>query len=73
MVTTGRNPRKQKPQTKYDMNLVKLVDQFQSDDDFRTYLESLRWPNGIACLRCGSFGITGMCLISEFCRTTGCT
>lgn len=58
MVTIGRNPRKQKPATKYDMNLVKLVDQFHSEDACRAYLEDLRWPNGMACLRCGSTSVS---------------
>ena len=47
-----------KPATKYDMNLVKLVDQFHSGDACREYLEELRWPNGMACLRCGSVSVS---------------
>jgi transposase-like protein len=47
-----------KPATKYDMNLVKLVDQFHSEDACREFLENLRWPNGIACLRCGSVSVS---------------
>ena len=44
-------------QVKQEMNLVKLVDQFHSEDACREYLEELRWPNGIACPRCGSMSI----------------
>ena len=58
MVTTGRNPRKQKPQTKYEMSLVKLMEHFHSEEKCRALLEGLRWPDGIACLRCGSLQIS---------------
>ena len=34
------------------MNLVELIDRFGNDDECRDYLESLRWPSGVACLRC---------------------
>ena len=37
-----------------NMNLMKLVDQFHSEERCREYLEQLRWPNGVACPRCGS-------------------
>ena len=37
-----------------DMNLVKLNAQFSNDATCRAYLERLRWPNGLACLRCGN-------------------
>jgi len=36
------------------MNLVKLMEQFHSEDECRAELAELRWPNGIACPRCGS-------------------
>ena len=41
-----------------DMNLIKLVDQFHSEDRCREYLETLRWPDGLACLRCGSVKVS---------------
>ena len=37
-----------------DMNLPQLVDEFGSEERCRAYLESLRWPQGVSCLRCGS-------------------
>lgn len=37
-----------------DMNLLALIDQFGDDDTCRKHLEALRWPDGVACLRCGS-------------------
>ncbi len=49
----GRRPRKQKPETKHKMNLMKLTETFHSEERCREYLEQLRWPDGLACLRCG--------------------
>jgi transposase-like protein len=39
---------------KAEMNLVKLVEEFGSEDACREYLAELRWPNGIHCPRCDS-------------------
>jgi transposase-like protein len=36
------------------MDLVKLFDEFGSEDKCHALLEELRWPNGIECPRCGS-------------------
>jgi transposase-like protein len=36
------------------MNLVSVIEQYGTEDKCREYLESLRWPNGIACPRCES-------------------
>ena len=35
------------------LNLVSLMDKFQTDDDCREALEKIRWPHGIHCTRCG--------------------
>ena len=43
----GKKPRSQ-------MNLMKLMDKFSDEESCRQYLEELRWPNGVACPRCGS-------------------
>jgi len=40
------------------MNLVKLVEQFGSEDRCRDYLEHLRWPDGIRCPKCGSASVS---------------
>ena len=40
------------------MNLMKLIEDFGSNDECREYLTKLRWPNGMACLRCGSVDVT---------------
>jgi transposase-like protein len=37
-----------------DMNLVELVQQFADDEKCRAYIEALRWPDGVKCLRCKS-------------------
>src|ERR1051325_5255440 len=34
------------------MNLVEVVKEFPNDDECRTYLEKLRWPLGVRCMRC---------------------
>ena len=39
-------------------NLLTLVDDFNTDAKCRELLEQLRWPSGVACLRCGSLGIS---------------
>ena len=46
-----------KPETKHTMNLVKLMEKYHSEEECRAELEELRWPNGIACTRCGSTDI----------------
>ena len=36
------------------MDLPTLIEKFSNEDKCRTYLEALRWPNGIACPQCGA-------------------
>ena len=36
------------------MDLIKLVEQFSNEDACHAYLEELRWPDGVRCLRCES-------------------
>ena len=40
------------------MNLVKLIEQFKSEDACRERLAELRWPDGVRCPRCDSEKIT---------------
>ncbi len=40
------------------MNIVKLVEEFGSEENCRDYLERLRWPQGPICPRCGSVSIS---------------
>jgi transposase-like protein len=46
--------RKQKAQPKGDVNLVTLMERFSDEETCRAYLEHLRWPEGVKCLRCQS-------------------
>jgi transposase-like protein len=39
---------------KQDMDLMKLFEQFGSEEKCRKYLEHLRWPDGVRCPRCQS-------------------
>ena len=39
-------------------NLLTLIDDFNTDAKCRELLERIRWPNGVACLRCGSLNIS---------------
>ena len=39
-------------------DLLTLVDDFNTDAKCRELLERLRWPNGVACIRCGSMNIS---------------
>ncbi|MBN1862693.1 MAG: IS1595 family transposase [Dehalococcoidales bacterium] len=44
--------------TKQDVNLISLIERYGNEDKCRAYLEELRWPNGVACPRCGSTSIS---------------
>lgn len=37
-----------------DMNIMKLIERYDSDDKCRLTLEKLRWPLGVRCIRCQS-------------------
>lgn len=37
---------------KQQMDLMKLMDAFDTEAECRAYMEELRWPNGIECPRC---------------------
>ena len=38
-------------------NLLSMLDGYKSDDECRDTLEGIRWPLGVACLRCGNMGV----------------
>ena len=40
------------------MDILSLFDRFSDDEKCRKHLESLQWPNGIACTRCGDTKVT---------------
>jgi transposase-like protein len=46
-----------------NMDIMKLMDKFQSEDACREVLEDLRWPDGVTCPRCQSKSISR---ISEY-------
>jgi transposase-like protein len=52
MAVTSRRPRAYKPETKYDMNMMKLIENFHSEEKCRQRLAELRWPDGVKCPRC---------------------
>ena len=41
-----------------ELNLVSLIERFHSEEACMDYLEGLRWPDGLACLRCGSISVS---------------
>src|SRR5437868_8304684 len=43
---------------KAEMNLPKLIEQFGNDEQCRTRLTELRWPDGVTCPRCKSESIS---------------
>lgn len=55
------------------MNLVKLIEDFGSEDRCRDYLEKLRWPEGVRCPDCGSASISRIKTRNQYdcnaCRT----
>ena len=40
------------------VNMLTLMDHFNTDDKCRELLEDLRWPDGVVCLRCGSTDVS---------------
>ncbi len=49
-----------------EMNLIKLVERFRSEDECRAYLEELRWPDEVVCPRCGGKIISRIKKRSQF-------
>lgn len=45
---------------KQEINLTRLVQQFNSEEKCRQYLAAIRWPEGIICPRCGSKSISAI-------------
>ena len=41
-----------------EINLTNLIERSNSEERCHTYLEGLRWPNEVACPRCGSDNIS---------------
>ncbi len=41
-----------------NINLVSLLDRYNTDDRCRDALEAIRWPSGVACPRCGDMDVS---------------
>jgi transposase-like protein len=44
--------------TRPALDLIALLEAYDTDAECRAYLEGLRWPNGVACPRCGGLTIS---------------
>ena len=54
------------------VNLVSLLDRYNTDDKCRDALEAIRWPSGPACLRCGDTDVGDVETRHQFhCRSCG--
>ena len=51
---------------KVGINLLDLLDYYRNEDTCRDYLEQLRWPNGVACPRCGSMRVSPVTTRNKF-------
>ncbi|MFC2072474.1 IS1595 family transposase [Chloroflexota bacterium] len=51
---------------KQDMNIMKLMEKYHSEESCRGVLIELRWPNGVACPRCGSLDIRNSYTRSQY-------
>ena len=54
-----------------DTNLIELFEKFNSEDRCREYLEVLRWPAGICCVRCGDLSVSKLEKRHQF-QCNGC-
>jgi transposase-like protein len=57
---------RRKPTFTQDIDLVALIEDFGSEEKCRTYLEELRWPDGVKCPRCGSDKISRIVKRNQF-------
>lgn len=51
---------------KSEMDLMTLFDKFGNEEKCRMYLEKLRWPEGLRCVRCGSEKISHIYKRNQF-------
>jgi Transposase zinc-ribbon domain len=49
-----------------EMDLISLFEKFGNDERCRIYLENLRWPNGVLCVRCQSNKISRIYKRNQF-------
>ncbi|MSQ24367.1 MAG: IS1595 family transposase [Chloroflexi bacterium] len=55
-----------KPAVKHEMNIFRLMEDFDTDAECRAALEELRWPGGIECPRCESRKISRIAARNQF-------
>ena len=48
---------RRKPENKHQIDLMALIEKYHDEGACRRDLRELRWPNGVACPRCGSLKI----------------
>lgn len=60
------------PKMKQEMNIMKLVEQYNNDDACREVLAKLRWPDGVTCPHCQSKSIRNSYTRDQFdCASCG--
>ncbi|HZE69613.1 MAG TPA: IS1595 family transposase [Pyrinomonadaceae bacterium] len=64
MALTKKAPKRKA--VKSEMDLIDLFDKFGNDERCRMYLEQLRWPNGVRCVRCDSDKISRIYKRNQF-------
>ena len=50
-----------------NVNLLTLMDRYNNDTKCRDALERIRWPSGVACLRCGDMDVGEIESRNQFC------
>jgi transposase-like protein len=48
------------------VSIVDIVHRFHSEEVCREYLEKLRWPDGVCCIRCGSCSVSEISTRDQF-------
>src|ERR1700730_15343125 len=64
---TALRPKARKPRpVRSAMDLISLFEKFGNDEKCRMYLERLRWPSGVRCVRCDSDKISRIYKRNQF-------
>ena len=63
---TVKTKASKRPPVKSEMDLISLFEKFGNDEKCRMYLEKLRWPEGVRCVRCGSDKISRIYKRNQF-------
>jgi transposase-like protein len=54
-----------------DTNLIQMFEKFNSEDRCREYLELIRWPSGVCCVRCGDTSVSKLAKRHQY-ECNGC-